>query len=190
MIISIKRILELNEQYHFVSGFSGIDNKIEGVGLDVRAGEIYKISGRPFLGETGRITPKTELLGSFTKGPYEVTLSPSDYVLVKTMERVQIPPYKVKVRPFGEPSLIMLDVYPRSTLQRCGIYLMATKTDPGYEGELVFGMANVGGQYFTLEMGSRIANIVFEEVYGDLIKPYEGKWKGGRVGTEGKKEQW
>ncbi|MEM3715409.1 MAG: hypothetical protein QXF82_10730 [Nitrososphaeria archaeon] len=190
MIISIKRILELNDKYHFVSGFSEQKDKPEGVGLDVRVGEIYKIGGRSFLGESGRITPATELIGSYKNGPFEVTIPPSGFVLVKTIEKVRIPPYKIKVRENGKPTFIMLDTYPRSTLQRCGIYLMATKTDPGYEGELVFGMANIGGQYFTIELGSRIANIVFKEVYGELFRPYEGRWKGGKVGTEGKKEKW
>jgi len=83
----------------------------------------------------------------------------------------------------------MLDVYPRSTLQRCGIYFMGTKIDPGYYGELTFALANVGGSTFELELGARIANLVFKQVKGDIYRSYEGPWKGGRVGTKGFEKQ-
>ena len=190
LIISIKRILELNDKYQFISDFLNDRDKLEGIGLDVRAGEVYKLKGNSFLGESGRITPESLLIGSFHTGPFDVTIKPLSFVIVKTIERVKLPSFKIKFKPTGKPTFIALDVYPRSTLHRCGIYLIATRSDPGYEGELVFGMANLGSGNFKLELGSRIANIVFKEVYGELTRPYSGNWKGGKVGTNGKLEKW
>ena len=60
---------------------------------------------------------------------------------------------------------------------------MGTKTDPGYNGELTFAMANLGGSKFEMDLGARVANIVFMQVIGDLHRAYEGQWKGGRVAT-------
>ena len=88
-----------------------------------------------------------------------------------------------------EPMYLSLHVYPRSTLQRCGIYLMATKTDPGYTGELTFALSNLGNMPFRLELGARFANIVFLQVIGDIQRAYERQWKGGRVSTGGMEKQ-
>ena len=110
-------------------------------------------------------------------------------MLVKTIEKVNIPAKKVVIEEGKEPTFLMLDVYPRSTLQRCGIYFMGTKTDPGYFGELTFALANVGNSSFGLELGARIANLIFKQVLGDISRPYEGQWKGGRVSTGAIEEQ-
>jgi deoxycytidine triphosphate deaminase len=113
----------------------------------------------------------------------------NDFVLVKTIEAVNIPSEKIPVQEGSAATLLMLNVFPRTTLQRCGISFLGTKTDPGYKGQLIFGLKNVGGNEFRLELGARIANLVFEQVVGDLARPYEGPWSGGRVGTEGTEKQ-
>ena len=108
---------------------------------------------------------------------------------MKTIEKVNVPSEKIVIEEEEEPAYLMLDVYPRSTLQRCGVYFMGTKTDPGYYGELTFALVNVGNTPFELELGARIANLVFKQVKGDIHRPYEGQWRGGRVGTDGFEKQ-
>jgi deoxycytidine triphosphate deaminase len=66
--------------------------------------------------------------------------------------------------------------------------LEATKTDPGYFGELIFGLNNIGGCDFELELGARIANLVFNYVVGE-VNAYKGQWKGGRVFKVEKEKQ-
>ncbi|MAG50261.1 hypothetical protein CL621_01310 [archaeon] len=188
MIISAKKVLELNEKYKLVENLSERELKNpEGVGLDIRVGEVYKIKGDGFLGVEERNTPEIEKIAGVEDK--EVILKPGDYVLVKTIEKVNVPGEKIIVEEGKEPVLLMLHVYPRSTLQRCGIYFMGTKTDPGYFGELTFALKNLGDCNFKLEIGARIVNIVFKQVVGDLHREYEGQWKGGRINTEKKEKQ-
>jgi len=189
MILSAKKVLELNEKYHLIESLGERDlNNPEGIGIDVRVGEVFKLKGNGFLGVDERNTPDIEVIADIKKGDKEVTLKPGDYVLVKTIEKITAPSEKVKVKENREVYL-MPDVYPRSTLQRCGIFLRATKTDPGYSGELTFALANLSQCEFRLEMGARIANIVFKEVTGDLHRIYEGQWNKGRVNTKKKEKQ-
>ena len=190
MILSTKTVLELNKKYKLIENLSEREaSNAEGVGIDIRAGEIYKLEGEGFLGVTDRKTPNERKIADIKDGDKEVILEPHDYVLVKTMEKVNIPAEKISIEAGKEPVHIMLDVHPRSTLQRSGIYFMGTKTDPGYSGELIFALTNLSNSQFRLELGARIANITFEQVVGDIVRSYEGQWKGGRVSAMKKEKQ-
>lgn len=192
MKISAKKILELNSKHNLIQGLSERElNNPEGAGFDLRVGEIYKFKDgeEGFLGVTERKSPDIEKVADIkTDGNKKFTLKPGDYVLVKTMETVNVPSEKVEVETNREARHLMLDAYPRSTLQRCGIYFRSTKTDPGYSGNLTFALVNLGKSDFTIELGARFANVVFSEVIGDLARSYSGQWNQGRVSTEGKSE--
>lgn len=190
MIVSPRKILELNLKYNLIENLSPreLENP-EGVGFDLRAGEVYKIDGEGFLGVTERKSPEIIKIADIKSGDKEVTLKQGDYVLVKTMEKVNLPSEKISVEAGEKERYLMLDAYPRSTLQRCGIYFRGTKTDPGYSGELTFALANLGNCLFKLELGARFANIVFKQVIGELSRAYEGQWKGGRVSTGNTEKQ-
>ena len=189
MIIAPTKLFELNSKHKLIENMSEREANPEGVGIDVRAGEVYRLKGESFLGVTERKTPDMEMIADIKRGDKEVILKPGDLVLVKTMERVNLPSEKVAVEE-GKPAvLIMQDVRPRSTLQRCGIYFMGTKTDPGYHGELTYALKNVSNFDFRLELGARFANIIFYTVIGDLYRDYKGQWQGGRVTTKEKETQ-
>jgi deoxycytidine triphosphate deaminase len=189
MIISAKKVLELNKKHKLISGLSEREeSNPEGVGFDLRAGEAYTIEGEGFLGVTERKTPSETLVASIN-GNKEFVMKPGEYVLVKTIESVNLPGEKIQVEEGKAPALIMIKVHPRSTLHRSGIYFMATKVDPGYSGQLTFALANLGKSPFKLEMGARFANITYEQVVGDLARPYEGQWQGGRVSAKKKEKQ-
>lgn len=187
MIISNQKVLELNKRYNLIENLSLRETEnAEGVGLDIRAGEFYDLKSKGFLGVANRKSPDIE------KAEVEInalTIRPYEYLLVKTMEKFNLPAEKVKFDDKLEPMYLAMHVYPRSTLQRCGIMLIATKTDAGYSGELTFGMVNLGGQDFEIELGARIANVVFMPVIGEIRRAYEGQWKGGRVSTGGVEKQ-
>jgi deoxycytidine triphosphate deaminase len=189
MIIAPKKLFELNEKYNLIENLSEREANPEGVGIDVRAGEVYRLKGDSFLGVTERKTPEMELIADIKKGDKEIILEPNEMVLVKTMEKVNLPGEKIIVNENEPPMLIMQDVRPRSTLQRCGIYFMGTKTDPGYSGELTYALKNVSNHRFKLELGARFANIIFYTVLGDVFRSYDGQWKGGRVTTAKKETQ-
>ncbi|MBU3913263.1 MAG: hypothetical protein KKB21_04855 [Nanoarchaeota archaeon] len=188
MIISAAKILELNEKHNLIENLSEREmNNPEGVGFDLRAGEIFKISGEGYLGVVDRKSPEIEKIADLKNGDKEIVLKPGEYILVKTIEKVNLPGEKIDID--GTNSLMMIDAYPRSTLQRCGVYFRATKTDPGYSGELTFALANLSCCPFRLELGARFANIVFKQVLGDLSRAYCGQWNNGRVATETREKQ-
>lgn len=188
MIISAKRVLELNTKHHLISNLCEREWDPEGVGLDLRVGRVLSVEGNGYVGTQDRNTPRTRLLASIENGDKEVSIGSGEYVLIDTMEEVNIPKRRIRVFPMQRRVFLMPDVYPRSTLQRSGILLLATKTDPGYNGVLTFALANLGSCPFKLDLGARVANLVFHTVVGD-VRPYQGQWRGGRVSTNGLEKQ-
>lgn len=183
MPLSAIKILELNPKYHLVEGLCERDlQNPEGVGLDLRVGEVYSLEGKDgFLGVDTRVTPNPIILANIDRdGNKRMTLKPGEFILVKTIETITAPAEKVLYEE-GEPArYLMPHVYPRSTLQNCGVALYCTKTDPGYSGQLRFGVANHGTRNFDFELGARMFNIVFFPVFGELKRAYEGQWQGGK----------
>jgi len=175
-MIGTKELLRLVKENKLVENLCEreLENP-EGAGFDLRVGEVFRIKdGEAFLGETERHTPETESIALHGKDKH-VVLKPGDFVLVKTMEKVNL------------PNDIAAIFRPRSTLQRCGIALFTATASPGYCGELTFGMRNLGNNELRLEMGARIAHIIFFKT-SENMSAYRGQWQGGRVSTEGKKE--
>jgi deoxycytidine triphosphate deaminase len=186
MIITAKRVLELREEHGMIHNLSDREmNEPEGVGLEVRMKKAYKLVSDGFLGVETRDTPDHKSVG-LDSGEY-LELDPGDYYLVETVESIDVPGNQIKIG--GKKTHLMPDVYPRSTLQRSGIYFKGTNTNPGYEGTLTFGLKNVSDQQFRLQQGARIAEVVFKQAIGGLVREYEGQWQGGRVSTEGEEEQ-
>ncbi|MFA5175657.1 MAG: dCTP deaminase [Candidatus Nanoarchaeia archaeon] len=175
-MIGTEKLLELVKNNKLVENLCDRElQNPEGAGFDLRLGEVYKIKeGESFLGEFERHTPETESIAKYGQDK-QIILKPGDFVLVKTIEKVNL------------PIDIAAIFRPRSTLQRSGIGLFTATANPGYCGELTFGMSNMGKNDFKLEMGARIAHILFFET-GKNISAYRGQWQGGRVSTEGKKE--
>jgi deoxycytidine triphosphate deaminase len=190
MIISNKKILELNKKYKIIENLSERESKQpEGVGIDVRIGEAYKLEGEGYLGVTERKTPEVKKIADIKRGDKEIILKPGELIVVRTIEKVNLPAKKIVIEKGEKPAIIMLDAYPRGTLQHCGIAFLASKGDPGYSGQLKFTLVNVGNCTFRLELGARIANLIFHSVTGEIHRAYEGQWKGGRVTTPKKEKQ-
>jgi deoxycytidine triphosphate deaminase len=148
----------------------------EGTGFDLRVGEVFKISeGEAFLGVTDRSTPDVKSICTINEYK-DITIRPGEFFLVKTVEKVNL------------PDNIAAIFRPRSTLQRCGVALFTATANPGYSGELTFGLCNLGKNDFRLEMGARIVHILFFET-SDNVSAYRGQWQGGRVSSEGVERQ-
>ncbi|NQZ85269.1 MAG: hypothetical protein HRU03_06125 [Nanoarchaeales archaeon] len=190
MIITAARVLELNEEFNLITNLCEREqNNPEGVGFDIRFEEVYKLVGDGFLGITERKTPDIELVASVANGDKDITLKPGDYFLIKTPEIISSPEVKIDVENNGNKFYVVPQIFPRSTLQRCGLMLRATKTDPGYTGPLTFGIFNAGNSTIRLELNSRIANVVFQTATGELSRSYSGQWQGGRVAATKKETQ-
>ena len=142
MILSAVKILELNDKHNLIEGLSERElNNPEGCGLDIRVGEVYSLEEKEgFLGVEERTTPNAIKIADIQEdGNKKIILKPGEFILVKTIEKITSPSEKVKYSEEEPPKYLMPHVYPRSTLQNCGVALYCTKTDPGYSGQLDSG---------------------------------------------------
>ncbi len=190
MILSALKVLELNEKYNLIEGLSEreLENP-EGIDLELRVGRVEKICGESFLGVVDRYSPKTEIIGDIEgEGNKRITLHPREHFLVRTIEKINCPGEKILYQS-GEPKgYIIPDIKPRVSLQKGGISLACSTTNPGYSGQLVFGISNNSDYNFDFELGSRMFKIYWQTVVGDIKRAYSGQHQGGRVTSNGKTE--
>jgi deoxycytidine triphosphate deaminase len=142
------------------------ENNIQPSGVDLRVKCVYRLKNGGYLGVENRKTPDVEVVAR--ENSEKIVLKPNEFVLVETVEKVNMP---------NNLSAIVL---PRSSLFRCGVSLHTAVVDPGFQGTLTFGMKNLSNFPFEIEIGSKIGQIVFEEVKGN-VKLYDGKYQGGKI---------
>lgn len=178
MVLGPKDLLKLVKKIKLVENLSERElTNPEGAGFDLRLGEVYKISGKAFLGVTERHTAEVKLVKSFDPEKVNsVTIKPGDFYLIKTIETVNM------------PDNLTASITPRSTIYRSGLMIRTGNVPPGYCGGLTFGLKNEGPVAVTIEMGARVVHIQFSEVQGGG-NMYRGQWQGGRVTTTKKEKQ-
>jgi len=181
MLIGIKKLRELVKEINLVENLCDRElNNPEGAGFDLRLGEIYELEGDGFLGVEERDTPKIKLVEKHNPEKEEnenyFIFKPGKYYLIKTMEKVNLP--------------ITLSgiIYPRTTIFRSGLGLFNGIVQPGYCGELTFGICNLGRSNIKISFGARVVHITFHEILGEGNQ-YRGQWQGGRVATDGQEVQ-
>lgn len=191
MKISAVRVLKLNEIYNLIEGLSDREKgDPEGVDLDLRVGRVEEIVGDSFLGVTERSSAKTNLIADIREdGEKMVVMKPGDYFLVSTMETINCPSEPVIYDEGAPPRYIVPDIRPRVSLQKAGVSLDCSTTNPGYSGKLVFGISNNTREHtFSFELGARMFKIYWEPIMGDIKRIYSGQHQDGRVTSQGKRE--
>jgi deoxycytidine triphosphate deaminase len=187
VIVGIDELLELvlDPDTRLITGLSPRETENpEGTGFDLRAGKLERLSH----GSTGclfndylrsRKTPETDFVCEYDltreeKDQEVVVIIPGDYYLVQTVERLRVPAYLLGL------------VEPRTTLFRSGVRLDTSFVAPGYGllsddgtgATLTFGLNNMSKCPFLLQMGARIAHLVFAKIEGET-KLYRGQWQSG-----------
>lgn len=181
MILGIRKLHELVKEINLVENLCDreLDNP-EGAGFDLRLGEIYELESEGFLGVEERNTPDIKLIAKHNPEKNEqenyFIFEPKKYYLVKTIEKVNL------------PTTLSGIIFPRTTLFRSGLALFNGIAQPGYKGELTFGLCNLGKSNIKVSFGARIVHITFHEVLGKG-REYRGQWQGGRVATDGQEIQ-
>ena len=179
-VLGIDILLTLVREKKLIENLSERDlTNSEGTGFDLRAGELYELLGPGYLGVDIRETSPTgkEPIAKYDEHlTHKVVIPSGSSYLVRTIEIVNL------------PEDLLARIKPRTTLFRSGVSLETGWVNPGYKGELTFSLFNFGPFDFTLEMGARIAHIVFEPIEG-RTQAYRGQWQGGRVSTEGEEKQ-
>lgn len=178
MVLGPKKLLQLVKKIKLVDNLSERElTNPEGAGFDLRLGEVYKISGKAFLGVTERHTSEVTVIKKYDEGKVsKIVIKPGDFYLIKTIEDVNM------------PDNLTASITPRSTTYRSGLFIRTGNVPPGYCGGLTFALKNEGSVPVTIEMGSRIVHIQFHEVMGGG-NMYRGQWQGGRVTTTKKEKQ-
>lgn len=178
MILGPKKLLQLVKTKKLVEGLSERElTNPEGAGFDFRLGEVYKISGKAFLGIVERHTPEVKLVKKYdSKKKQSIKIKPGDFFLVKTIETVNM------------PDNLSANITPRSTLFRSGLFIRTGNCPPGYSGGYTFGLKNEGPATVEIEMGARIVHVQFFEVKGGG-NMYRGQWQGGRVSATRREHQ-
>lgn len=181
MILGIKKLHELVDKIKLVENLCEREMKNpEGAGFDLRMGEVYELEGDGFLGVEERHTPEAKLIAKFEEGKNEsencFVFEPGKYYLIKTMEKVNLPVDLSGI------------IFPRTTMFRSGLGLFNGIVQPGYCGELTFGVCNLGKSNIKISFGARVVHITFHQVDGEGNQ-YRGQWQGGRVSTGGKEIQ-
>ena len=181
MILGIKKLHQLVKEIKLVENLCEREmNNPEGAGFDLRMGEVYELEGPGFLGVEERDTPKINLAAKHNPAKPEAEnffiFQPGKYYLIKTLEKVNLPVTLSGI------------IFPRTTMFRSGLGLFNGIVQPGYSGELTFGLGNLGQSEIKISFGARVAHITFHEVLGGGNE-YRGQWQGGRVATDGKEKQ-
>ena len=178
MILGPKLLLELVKKKKLVEGLSERElTNPEGAGFDLRLGEVFKISGSAFLGETHRKTPDIKSVKIYNpKKTTSIKIKPGDFFLVKTIEKINLPLNLSAV------------IIPRTTTFRSGLFIRTGPIQPGYSGELTFGLKNEGPITVEIEMGARFSHVLFHEIKGSG-SAYRGQWQGGRVSATKREKQ-
>jgi len=190
MPLTSLKILELNKKYNLVEGLSKreLENP-EGIELELRVGRVEEISGPSFLGKTSRRSPETSLIADIEQHKYSIiTMKPGNYFLVRTIEKINCPSEPIEYEKDLSPGYLMPTIYPRTSLQRSGISLHCSITNPGYSGPLVFGLKNNSDFPFEFELGTRMFKLVFEPVVGEIKRAYSGQHQDGRMTSQGETE--
>jgi len=181
MILGIAKLHKLVKKINLVENLCEREmNNPEGAGFDLRLGEVYELLGEGFLGVEERDTPKINLIAKHEPDKPEAenffNFLPGKYYLIKTMEKVNL------------PTTLSGIIFPRTTMFRSGLGLFNGVVQPGYSGELTFGICNLGKSNIKISFGARVVHITFHEVLGEG-NHYRGQWQGGRVATQGKEIQ-
>ena len=179
MILGHSELRKLIRSHQLITGLSKRDmENPEGCVFDLQLDKVFELKGKAFIGITERETPNTIEVASYNqKKRSSFTFKPGKYYLVKTIEEVNLP-----------DNLANLFV-PRSTLFRSGLILLTGMTDPGFHGPLYFGLYNAGPIPVEIELGARIASVIFFQIKGKAANTYRGQWKGGRDTTKGREKQ-
>lgn len=208
MVLGPKQLLKFVKTKKLVENLSERElTNPEGAGFDLRLGEVYKISGKAFLGVTERHTPAISLVAKYeeagrhpgvvkttigSKGKEDSIASLKQSSRMTVANNIVIKPgdfYLIKtIETVNMPENLTASITPRSTTYRSGLFIRTGNVPPGYSGGLNFGLKNEGPVPVTIELGARIVHIQFHEVKGGGSM-YRGQWQGGRVTTTKKEKQ-
>lgn len=133
---------------------------IKPASINIHLNKIFKIENQKIINFSKKIKYK-EL-----KLPY--ILKPNEYILAKSKEILNIP-----------QNVCILHIH-RTTTMRRGLNIIGGFGDPGYKGEIYYGIKNIGNNNIELNKNDSLTKIIFLSIDGKTI-PLITKYLGGRI---------
>lgn len=135
--------------------------------IDLRLGNTFRVfehSKHTFI-DPSKKDFSNEITREIKLKDGDFIMQPGDFVLAVTMERVKIPPD------------LMGRLEGRSSLGRLGIVVHSTASifDPGWDGNPVLELGNLGRMAVALKVGMRICAMTFEQLSSPAKTPYTSK---------------
>ncbi|HPD19621.1 MAG TPA: dCTP deaminase [Candidatus Pacearchaeota archaeon] len=166
MILSDREIKKLiNKDIIKVSPKPDFKTQLGSASLDLRLSQEFMVFNLTKTAYIDTRNPKsfkdtTTLIKVGKKDPF--VFHPSEFVLGATLEEIFL------------PDNICARIDGRSSLGRLGIIIHSTAghIDPGFKGKLVLEMQNIGMIPVLLYPGTRICQLVFEELSSPTLNPY------------------
>jgi len=136
--------------------------------IDLRLGNIFRVfehSQNAFIDPSKKDYSNEITREVRVKKGDRFIMQPGDFVLAMTLERVKI------------PNDLVGRLEGRSSLGRLGIVVHSTAStfDPGWDGNCVLELGNLGRMAVSLTPGMRICAIQFEELKSPAETPYSKK---------------
>lgn len=179
MVLSDKDIkLALKEKRIVITPKPDLSTQLGSCSIDLRLGNLFRVfdySRYPYIDPYKKdygaeITKEVKL-----KNGAQFIMQPGDFVLAVTLEKVKI------------PDNMMGRLEGRSSLGRMGIVVHSTASifDPGWNGNCVLELGNLGRMAVALTPGMRICAMTFEELKSPSEKPYNKRRDAKYVMQEG-----
>ena len=161
--LDIRALIESNQP--LFRGFGDLDSQVQPNGFDLRLDEVKRFAGAGTIGidNADRVLPDLETLIPDADGWLD--LVPGAYHITYA-ETVTLPR---NLMAFGRP---------RSSLGRSGVSVHTAVWDAGYSGRSTSLMVVYNPAGFRVQIGARVAQLVFIELSAEDEQGYQGIYLG------------
>lgn len=162
------QVRELYE--HDGTPYKVISYGLSSYGYDARLGPMFKI---PRTSEMGTLDPKDPNPMSFDEmnAKYLYTIKPGAFILAHTVEYFKL------------PANVTGTVYGKSTYARCGINVVCTPLEAGWEGQITLEIVNLSPRPVRLYVGEGICQIQFHQGMPCTVPYDSGRKYQGQTGV-------
>lgn len=154
MILTDKEISELVKKQNIIEKYS--EKNLQAVSYDLTASNIIQIFNKIQSTIDLKTTKNIKLSTREMTIDYGYRLMPSEYILIKTKEKINM------------PENLSGHIRPRTTFSRLGLVLSDQHINPTFSGHLYLGMLNVTPNVIEIFPDLIIGQVVFEKIYGDI----------------------
>ena len=151
-----------------IKPFPDLKTQLGSCSIDLRLGSTFRVfehARHPYIDPTKKDYSNeiTRIVRIRNREPF--IIQPGDFVLASTLETIIIAPN------------LLGRLEGRSSLGRLGIVVHSTASvfDPGWEGQAVLELGNLGRMAVALYPGMRICAMTFEELSSEAEVPYVKK---------------